>query len=201
MAGLAGMYGRSWRAPEEATPETADLLRRLSWLREELERLEEEIDDDKTKKKLRGLAQLADPRRDPPLARRATTWTFRRVPRTANRILRSHWHTRRRDRENWRRHVQVVAGRPPRTVRGKVFLEILVYRHTRQDPDNAYASVKNLLDALVSEGWLEDDSPDHIELRVTERVERKRKKRRTEVTWITLDAEMSDEPMMSLGPH
>ena len=62
-------------------------------------------------------------------------------------------------------------------------MSIVVYRRTRQDPDNAYASVKNLLDALVKEGWLEDDSPELLSLRVFEREEPRKVEQRTEVLW------------------
>ena len=62
-------------------------------------------------------------------------------------------------------------------------LSIVVYRRTRQDPDNAYASVKNLLDALVKEGWLEDDSPQLLSLRVSELEEPRKIEQRTELFW------------------
>ena len=110
-------------------------------------------------------------------------WTIPRIPKSANKMLRAHWAQRRQDQESWREHVRKSCGRRRRRFEGKVRLSIMVYRRTRQDPDNAYASVKNLLDALVKEGWLEDDSPKLLSLRVGEREEPRKVDKRTEVLW------------------
>ena len=117
------------------------------------------------------------------------SWTFPRVPKSANRMLRAHWGVRRRDRWNWRKHVRAVCGKPPEKMRGRVRLDIVVSRRRRQDPDNAYASVKPLLDVLVREGWLEDDSPECLSLEVTECTERRSGRQRTEVGWSRVDKE------------
>jgi hypothetical protein len=65
-----------------------------------------------------------------------------------------------------------------------VRVEIVVYRRMRQDPDNAYASVKPLLDELVRAGWLEDDSADFLSLKVSECVEARKAAERTVVRWM-----------------
>lgn len=67
---------------------------------------------------------------------------------------------------------------------GRVRLNISVYRWNRQDPDNAVASVKPLIDALVERGWLSDDSPRWLELAVREEIDRG--EQRTEVEWMLL---------------
>lgn len=69
---------------------------------------------------------------------------------------------------------------PPRRVR----LEITVYRKARQDPDNAVASCKYLVDALQARGYLVDDSCDWLDLQVQEQVDRKNP--RTQITWEAL---------------
>jgi hypothetical protein len=99
-------------------------------------------------------------------------------------MLRAHWAARRRDRESWRAHVRRACGRRRTRVRGRVRLEISVHRRARQDPDNAYASVKPLLDALVHVGWLEDDSAELLTLEVTEHEEPQKAAERTVVRWI-----------------
>ena len=98
-------------------------------------------------------------------------------------MLRSHWAQRRKDKESWREHVQRACGQRKRRFTGRVRLSILVYRQRLQDPDNAYASVKNLLDALRNEGWLANDSPGLLSLNVTERVEPRKLKHRTVLWW------------------
>ena len=110
-------------------------------------------------------------------------WKIPRVPKSANKMLRSHWGARRRDEESWREHVRRACGRRKRRFRKKVRLSIIVHRQRRQDPDNAHASVKNLLDALVKEGWLADDSSEFLSFTVTEHVEPRKLKHRTELWW------------------
>lgn len=66
--------------------------------------------------------------------------------------------------------------------RQKVRLEILVYRKALQDPDNAVASCKFLVDALVSRGWAVDDSREWLDCRVTEEIDRENT--RTEIHWV-----------------
>ena len=121
----------------------------------------------------------ASPARGAPMRK----WKIPRVPKSANKMLRSHWGARRRDEESWREHVRRACGRRKRRFRRKVRLSIIVHRQRRQDPDNAQASVKNLLDALVREGWLADDSSEFLSFTVTEHEEPRKLKHRTELWW------------------
>jgi len=91
------------------------------------------------------------------------------VPRTANRLLRCHWGTRARENKRLRNHLVATAGhaRFGDTV-GKQRVRITVHRRRLQDPDNAVASVKGLVDGLVRLGWLRDDSAEWCELEVKE---------------------------------
>ena len=112
-------------------------------------------------------------------------WTFQRVPLTLNQLLRTHWAARGRDLESWKYHVLAAAGNRHRLAkRGRVRLRIVVYRAKRQDPDNAFGSVKHLVDALNRLGWLVDDTLEWLELEVVEIVDRKNQ--RTEVHWEAL---------------
>ena len=60
-------------------------------------------------------------------------------------------------------------------------ISILCYRKGLQDPDNAVASVKPLVDALVARGWAVDDSAKWLTLEVAEKIDRANT--RTEITW------------------
>ena len=119
------------------------------------------------------------------------TWTFRRVPESTNRLLRSHWAKRRREARRWRNLVVAICGRrsPPAAV--PVALAITVHRYRTQDPDNAYASVKHLLDALVRAGWLKDDAASWLKLEVREEEAATLEEQRTEVHWVELEPSAS----------
>jgi hypothetical protein len=116
------------------------------------------------------------------------TWTIPRVPLSANRLLRAHWGKRRRDRDSWREHVRSSCGVPPREPPAQACLEVVVHRLRLQDPDNASASVKHLLDALVRAGWLRDDSREHLDLKVSELKAPARRLERTQVLWMPLSS-------------
>jgi hypothetical protein len=117
------------------------------------------------------------------------TWTFPKPPKALNDFLRLHWAAKNRDLKSWKLLVLSVAGQGPWSKiahqgRKKVRLKITVYRWNVQDPDNAYGSVKNLVDALLSLGWMVDDRPKWLDLEVCEEIDRK--KQRTEVQWKAL---------------
>ncbi len=196
--------GSQWspaRALTELVAWVGDKLRRLQrdvgveaeHVRSSLQALERACDP-ATNPRLRGaLVQLgvvaAD---DPKVAAPATpqaingevhAWTFRRVPRGANKLLRAHWAVRRREEKAWRILIRSVCGRPQARVEARVRLEVTVKRPRLQDPDNAHASLKPVLDALVSEGWLKDDSSEWLDLAMREVAEKDRARRRTEMVW------------------
>ena len=69
-------------------------------------------------------------------------------------------------------------------------LRFTVYRSRLQDPDNAVASLKPLIDAICKLGWLTDDSEEYLTL--GSRLEKcGRREERTEVVW---SIERKDEP-------
>jgi hypothetical protein len=104
-----------------------------------------------------------------------------KLPKTHNDRLRSHWRAQRRETKDWALMVRAACGLPQcGQVQGKCKVTITLYRKRLQDPDNAVASVKPVVDALVRNGWLVDDSPEYLDLKV---VEMKAKEPRTEILW------------------
>jgi hypothetical protein len=98
-------------------------------------------------------------------------WKLAYVPVTANVMLRTHWRGQRQERKTWSVLIATV-GPAPRRAPWKARVVIQVQRPSLQDPDNATASVKPILDAMVGRGWLTDDSSVHLELEVREEVSR-----------------------------
>lgn len=106
-------------------------------------------------------------------------WILDRLPMTNNRLLRSHWAVRKREKTAWGVLLRSQHP-PPQQSEGKRRVEITVFRNRLQDKDNSYASVKPLVDALVHQGFLEDDRPALLDLQVRE-TQVPRKEQRTEV--------------------
>lgn len=106
------------------------------------------------------------------------------IPTTHNRVLRAHWSQRPALCSWWREVIAAHCGicrEPPE----RALVRITVYRQQRQDRDNAYASSKPLVDALVHAGWLRDDRLENLELEVEEHIDRKNP--RTRLEWRKLD--------------
>jgi len=123
---------------------------------------------------------------------KAQRWVFPIVPKIANRS--KHWRTRHGERRRWGKAMLVLRPGPFMAMRAgelvrirKVRLTIEVWRWNKQDPDNAVASLKPLLDALKQHGWLVDDSETWLEFTLTEHITRARGARRTVITWEALD--------------
>lgn len=90
------------------------------------------------------------------------------LPITRNERDRLHWAARRKERARWKSLIASVAGRAPRR-KEKMVLCIYFSRPGRlQDPDNAQASAKDVIDALRSLGWIWDDSEKWLALTVIE---------------------------------
>jgi len=113
------------------------------------------------------------------------TWTIRKLPKTQNQRLHMHYMARDRETKDWRLMVRAVCGLPHMgEVQGKCRVAITLHRKRLQDPDNATGSVKPVVDALVRNGWLVDDSPEYLELVVREE---KSKDQRTVIEWECCD--------------
>jgi hypothetical protein len=53
---------------------------------------------------------------------------------------------------------------------------IRAFTHQAMDKDGLYGRMKWVLDWLVTRGYLQDDSPKHITLKVSQRIDRKRQR-------------------------
>lgn len=85
----------------------------------------------------------------------------------------------RREKEKWHWLIK-AAGKPPKQPFEKAIVTITYYfpDRRRRDPDNY--SGKMILDPLVREGYIADDSFNHIELRLNAKYDKQNP--RTEVT-------------------
>src|SRR5690349_10526922 len=84
-----------------------------------------------------------------------------------NRLLHIHWHKKTQKRKHWLWLVRAAR------LEAKIFptaplqkAKVTITRHGRRicDDDNCIGGYKMLIDSLVREGILADDSPDHITL-------------------------------------
>jgi Holliday junction resolvase RusA-like endonuclease len=90
-----------------------------------------------------------------------------------NPMLRQFWHLRHKDQKRWRwlvRAARLAAKYHPTEPLQKA--RVTITRHGKRilDRDNLYGGVKGLVDILVKEGILADDTPAHVELVVQQRV-------------------------------
>ena len=94
------------------------------------------------------------------------------APPGLNRMLRMHWRARQTLSRKWRKSIwvarcQVIQGRPTPIEKAKVSIERI--SPNLLDPDNLYASVKVVLDALRCNELIVNDDPDHLVLEVGQR--------------------------------
>jgi hypothetical protein len=98
------------------------------------------------------------------------TLVIPRAPPSLNQTLRMHWIERRRLQRLWVKEIWVAAFeaqiKTPPTLKAKVSIERRGPKLL--DPDNAVGATKIVIDALKDCGLIEDDSPDHIELSVSQ---------------------------------
>lgn len=96
-------------------------------------------------------------------------------PPSLNKLLRMHWAKRNLLKRQWTNDIKLSAQVMEYAVlmnwaksRNRLRLRICL-RHARLfDKDNAYGSVKVVLDAIKSLGFIADDSPEFIDLEVTQ---------------------------------
>ena len=109
-------------------------------------------------------------------------------PPSLNKILRMHWATRKKLLEAWSSDLWYSASCLGRSAtlsgwarsRARLTVNICLQHNRLFDKDNAYGSVKVVLDAMKSLGFIADDSPEFIDLEVTQ------EKSRTVETVITI---------------
>ena len=88
------------------------------------------------------------------------------IPPSLNDLKRMHFHQWNRTKKEWADRIAIVARgkRPPQPVEKAIgTLSYHFPDRRRRDPDNF--SGKFIMDPLVAEGFLVDDSFDHVELR------------------------------------
>lgn len=93
------------------------------------------------------------------------------IPETApspNCYVRAHWSVYQRIKQHWGLLVLEAlqaCGKPPAPL-SRARVRIMRYGVRPLDPDNATAAQKPLIDALRANGFIADDSAEHIELHV-----------------------------------
>lgn len=93
------------------------------------------------------------------------------IPETApspNCYVRAHWTTYQKIKKHWALLVleAIQTSGKPITPLPRARVRIMRFGAQQLDPDNATAAQKPLIDALKSNGMIEDDSAEHIELHV-----------------------------------
>ena len=85
--------------------------------------------------------------------------------KSANEILRQHWATRRKSKQEYKLFIrnQMRLKNIQKAECRKYNIKILSYRKRLLDYDNLVSGCKSLLDAMIDEGLIYDDSPDYIE--------------------------------------
>ena len=112
------------------------------------------------------------------------TWTIPIIPKTHNQLNGRHWRSKHAERNRWELAVKALPKGPwlhPANEKRRARIRIVVYRWNLQDPDNAVASCKYLVDALVARGWAVDDNKKWLYSTVEEVIDRKN--RRTVIEW------------------
>ena len=94
---------------------------------------------------------------------------IRKKIKSNNVLLRSHWSTRRTDKKEYAllvrsqmRLKKIVCAKE----KEKYIIMIISYRKRLLDKDNLYGGCKQLIDAIIDEGLIYDDSPKYLDLKV-----------------------------------
>ena len=92
-----------------------------------------------------------------------------------NKLDRQHWAIKRKANQTYQLFIrnQMRLKKIKADEQKKYKLVILSYRKKKLDVDNLYGGIKNLLDALVDEGFIYDDSPDYIDLNIAQYISKK----------------------------
>ena len=108
-----------------------------------------------------------------PGAKRSPPWSFTLPlpPNLAN--GRMHWAQKNRKRVAYLEGCDRRYPADPATTLPKAEVSVTLYVWSEMDRDNAYARVKWALDWLVMRGYVVDDSPAHLELQVSQAIDRK----------------------------
>ena len=89
--------------------------------------------------------------------------------KSLNVLNREHWAVKRRSKQEYQifiRNQMRLKKIGNCNHKQKFKLQIISYRKKLLDKDNLYGGCKGLIDALISEGFIFDDSPEYIDLTV-----------------------------------
>ncbi len=89
--------------------------------------------------------------------------------KSLNVLNREHWAVKRRSKQEYQifiRNQMRLKKISKCNHKQKFKLQIISYRKKLLDKDNLYGGCKGLIDALISEGFIFDDSPEYIDLTV-----------------------------------
>ena len=85
-----------------------------------------------------------------------------------NKLDRQHWAVKRKAKQTYQLFIrnQMRLQKIKAAEQKKYKLVILSYRKKKLDYDNLVGGCKHLIDALIEEGFIFDDSPDYVDLKV-----------------------------------
>ena len=88
--------------------------------------------------------------------------------KSGNVLARKHWAERRRLKQEYKLLIrnQMRRKKVPFCEDKKYKLVILSYRKKLLDIDNLWSGLKQLLDALIEENFIYDDSPDYVDIKL-----------------------------------
>lgn len=88
--------------------------------------------------------------------------------KSRNVLDREHWAVKMRDKKEYALLIrnQMRLNKIPEAKQKKYSIAIISFRKKRLDYDNLVGGCKHLIDALIEENFIYDDSPDYIELKV-----------------------------------
>ncbi len=84
------------------------------------------------------------------------------VPPTPNEFMRMHYHKRSSVNKHWHELISNALECQQAHFNEPVEITMYSYRSRLLDIDGLYGSIKPILDALVSNGVLDDDSPEYV---------------------------------------
>ena len=113
-----------------------------------------------------------------------------KVPISLNRLMRSHWRVRVREKKRWMELLLAKIGKNRWKPRRYTHMKIIVHTTHLQDEDNLTGSLKPLIDAMKPQnvkgtgglGLIIDDNPDNLWLEVEQvRVHRDKHKKKVSI--------------------
>jgi len=113
--------------------------------------------------------------------------TIKTLTPSLNKLLRMHWAERKKQKDDlaWEVYAELEKRNPGYEVMlipQKARLEITSYRKSFLDKDNFIGGLKQLVDVIKELRLIYDDSPEYITLKAEQRIEKKRKNQRTEIS-------------------